>query len=208
MAENLVKADPKAYFNFMACATCFHKPCERLRYGGVSPGKSIIVHSREYSFSSCYFSAEKWDEIELILSNLQVHDFVYEIGRIVTLMSPAEQLHWELRNFVTGYLDLAGYKAYLRRLWEERIMIFLRIPMFYQNDLKIRRWLHALEGGVELSHTLAVDDDLSSKAATDVLVGSEDKTSAEKEEVPLFTVIISLAIDPEDAENHNDVFVL
>jgi hypothetical protein len=215
MAENLVKAYPKTYFKFSACATCFQTPCERLRYGGVYPGKFIILHSHEYSFTNCQFAADSIDEVDQLLSNLQLHDIIYEIDKVISLMSPAEQIHWDMSHFVTEYSDRAGRMKFIRRLWEERIIIILRIPNFYQQDLKVRSWLHALEGGFELSHKITQKGDLSSKAATDTLIKADEKTGSDDtinpktpEDVALSTVVINLAIDLEDTENHNDLFVL
>ena len=50
-------------------------------------GKFIIAHSREYSFTNCHFSAASIDEVGQLLSNLQVHDFTYEIGKIMLYVS-------------------------------------------------------------------------------------------------------------------------
>jgi hypothetical protein len=213
MAENLVKSNPKTYFNFPSCITCFQKPCERLRYGGVYPGKFIIVHSREYSFTNCHFSAASIDEVGQLLSNLQVHDFTYEIGKIISLMSPAEQIHWNMDHLVTGYSDWAGYLEFIQRLSEERIIIILRIPYFYQQDLKVRRWLHALEGGVELIHKVEKDD-LSGKAATDALIddGSSSNSNkpddTDKEDEKIGNIVLKLAIDPDAPESQDDKFLL
>lgn len=214
MAENLVKSTPKTYFKFSACATCFQTPCERLRYGGVYPGKFIILHSREYSFTNCQFAAVSIDEVNQLLSSLQVHDFLYEIGKVISLMSPAEQIRWNMDHFVTGYSDWAGYMEFIRRLWEERIIIILRIPYFYQQDLKVRRWLHALEGGVELSHTLIEKDDLSGKAATDALIDDGSPTSSDKPDdtdkvdEKIGNIVLKLAIDPDAPESQDDKFLL
>ena len=176
MAENLVKTDPKSCFGFPACATCFAKPCERLRYGGVRPGKFIMVHMHEYSFDSCYFAAESFHEIEWMLKDLQLRDLILRIGGIIPSMSPAEQLQYNLQHYVNDYSDWAGYMAYVQRIWEDRVLIVLRIPMSYIFDNKIKRWLHALEGGVELSHKLK-EDELSGKAVSDGLVDSGNVVS-------------------------------
>jgi hypothetical protein len=174
MPENLAKANPKNYFKYSSCATCFQTPCERLRYGGVYSGKFIILHSREYSFTNCPFAVESVDEIERIFDNIQLHDFAYEIDKIISLMSVSEQIHWNIGQFVTGYSDWAGHLEFVRRLWEERIIIILRIPYFYQQDLKVRRWIHALEGGIDLSHKLMDKDDLSKPAVTDAIIKDND----------------------------------
>ncbi len=213
MAENLVKLTPKTYFKFSACATCFQTPCERLLYGGVYPGKFIILHSHEYSFTNCQFAAASIDEVDQLLSRLQVHNFVYEIGKVISLMSPAEQIHWNMDQFVTGYSDWAGYMEFIRRLWEERIIIILRIPYFYQQDLTVRRWLHALEGGVELIHKIEKDD-LSGKAATDALIDNGSTTSSDKpedtdkEDEKIGNIVLKLAIDPDAPESQDDKFLL
>ena len=215
MAENLVKSNPKTYFNFPSCITCFQKPCERLRYGGVYPGKFIILHSHEYSFTNCQFAAASIDEVDQLLNNLQVHDIVYETGKVISFMSPAEQIHWNMDHFVTDYSDWAGYMEFIRRLWEERIIIVLRIPYFYQQDLKVRRWLHALEGGVELIHKVEKDD-LSGKAATDALIDDGSPTNPEKpdngdkddEKKEDGTLYLLLDIDPNSAKATDTTYSL
>jgi hypothetical protein len=153
------------------------------------------------------------DEVDQLLSKLQVSDFAYEIGKVISLMSPSEQIHWNIDHFATGYSDWAGYLEFIQHLWEERIIIVLRIPYFYQQDLKVRRWLHALEGGVELIHKIEKDD-LSGKAATDALIDSGSTTSSvkpddpDKEDEKIGNIVLKLAIDPDAPESQDDKFIL
>jgi hypothetical protein len=205
MADSIVKTDPKSYFGFPSCATCFSKPCERLRFGGVRPGKFSLVHRSEYSFDKCYFAADSFHEVEWMLNGLQLHDLILETGHLIPLMAPSEQLQYNLQHYVNGYSDWAGYMSYIRRLWEDRVVIFLRVPFSHPMDAKTKRWLYALEGGVELSHELK-EDDLSSKAVSDGLVDAGSNATEKKDEK--LTVIISLPVDQDDAEFHRDLFVL
>jgi hypothetical protein len=217
MAENLVKADPKAYFKFFACQFCRSKPCELLRYGGVIPGKYRFCHLDDISIEPCYFTAKSFDEIENILNfrDPRVSDLKNDLDSLYTRMSPAECLKYDYQYYFDTESGWGEYMDYIKRLWDDRILMFLRIPLHFQQDLKVRRWLHALEGGVELSHKLIEKDDLSKPAATDALIKADEKTGADNtinpetpEDVTISTVVINLAIDPEDAENHDDLFVL
>ena len=210
MAENLVKADPKAYFKFFACQFCRSKPCELLRYGGVIPGKYRFCHLDDISIEPCYFTAKSFDEIENILNfrDPRVSDLKNDLDSLYTRMSPAECLKYDYQYYFDTESGWGEYMDYIKRLWDDRILMFLRIPLHFQQDLKVRRWLHALEGGVELSHKLIEKDDLSKPAATDALIDSGSTTSSDKsddkdkedEKKETGTLYLLLDIDPSSAK--------
>jgi len=166
---NLVRVPPDEYFGFPACRMCMWKSCKDLRYGGVHPGKFIFVHSRDYAGSGCVFLAESFDEIQDLLSSLPLQDLDLLVRDIIFDLSPGEQLHYDQRHFVWDFCDRAGRIAYLRRLWEDWVIVCLRVPFGYRSDPRLRSWLHATSGAYGFQFKGFEQEEDEGPALTDAL---------------------------------------
>lgn len=168
-SKSPLHAQPHDYFGYAACRSCTLRPCTGLRYGGVYPGKCAFVHSREHTGGECVFTALSADEIRDLLSPLSLDDLDYLVQSVITDLSPAERLHYDHRHCIWRYAEHAARVEYLLRLWDDGVIVCLRIPHTYQADPRLRAWLHATGGGADYQLKRSVRED-DEPAVTDVLV--------------------------------------
>ena len=140
--------DPRTYFKFQSCERCFYKPCDRLRFGGVFPGKFIFVHNNYIGigFIDCPFVAQSFEEIERLIGDVSLSELLFHINDILGALTPSERLRYRQRDYVSEYSDVAGRIRFLKALWEDRVMSVVRIPDSFSTDRKMRKWLFANEG--------------------------------------------------------------
>jgi hypothetical protein len=146
MAETT--SDPRKYFKFQSCGRCFHKPCDRLRFGGVFPGKFLFIHNSHLGtgFFDCPFVARSFDEIEQLINSISFSELLFNINDILEMLTPSERLHYQQRDYIGEYSDVAGRTQFLKTLWENQVISVIRIPDFLSADAKMRKWLYANEG--------------------------------------------------------------
>lgn len=146
MAENA--RDPRKYFKFHSCDRCFHKPCDRLRFGGVYPGKFIFVHNSHLGtgFFDCLFVAKSFDEIERLVEGLSLSELVFIINDILAMLTTSECLQYQQHCYVSEFSDAGGRMQFLKALWDDQIISVIRVPDFFSRDKKMRQWLYANEG--------------------------------------------------------------
>jgi hypothetical protein len=174
-----IASDPRNYFKFQSCQRCFHKPCDRLRFGGVFPDKFFIINDNYLGigFFDCPFIAESFDEIERLIGNVSFSEFLFNFNEVLGTLTPSERLHFRQENFVSDYSDVAGRVQFIKALWENRVISVIRIPGTFSLDAKMRKWLFANEGLSYMYKKPELDNGSDGAAVTDSLVGADDETS-------------------------------
>jgi hypothetical protein len=177
MVETL--GDPRTYFKFTSCSRCLFKPCDSLRYGGVHPGKFLIVHNSHLGtgFFDCPFVAQDFDEIRELLDEITFEDLVYRLDDVLFMFTPADSVQWRQEDFVNDYGDVAGRVQFIQALWEDEVISVVRIPRFFMLDAAMRKWLYAYEGLVYMLKKPELADDLTKAAVTDAMAGATTETS-------------------------------
>ena len=221
-----IMTDPRTYFKFQSCERCFYKPCDRLRFGGVFPGKFIFVHNNYIGigFVDCPFVAQSFDEIERLIGDISLSELLFHINDILGALTPSERLRYRQRDYVSEYSDVAGRIRFLKALCEDRVMSVVRIPDSFSIDRKMRKWLFANEGLSYMLKKPELEDDSNSAAVTDSLVGADESTSPQdagddqqdqdtdqdedQESSTDGTFSVRLNVDPNDPKSQNDTFTL
>ena len=146
MPPSLVKTNPREYFAFPACDSCWEKPCLALRFGASRQGECLLVHRRFYNTQRpCPFAATSFDEIVFMLRSLSLQKLDRLLQGLVGQLPFDETLRFNYVHHLTSYLDFAGRIEYLRRLWEAQVFAAIRIPHVFDQDEKIKEWLKAPE---------------------------------------------------------------
>ena len=221
-----ITSDPRKYFKFQSCQRCFHKPCDRLRFGGVFPDKFFIIHNSflGIGFLDCPFIAESFDEIERLIGNVSFSEFLFNFNEVLGTLTPSERLHFRQENYVSDYSDVAGRVQFIKALWEDRIISVIRIPGTFSLDAKMRKWLFANEGLSYMYKKPELDNVSDGPAVTDSLVGADEETSPQdagddqqdqektqdedQESTTDGTFSVRLNIDPNDPKSQNNTFTL
>jgi hypothetical protein len=225
-----IASDPRKYFKFQSCQRCFHKPCDRLRFGGVFPDKFFIINNNYLGigFFDCPFIAESFDEIERLINSVSFSEFLFNFNEVLGTLTPSERLHFRQENYVSDYSDVAGRIQFIKALWENRIISVIRIPGTFSLDAKMRKWLFANEGLSYMLKKPELEKDSDGPAVTDSLVGADEKTSPQevpddqqdettddakdqdedKESSTDGTFSVRLNIDPNDPKSQNNTFTL
>ena len=219
-------SDPRTYFKFQSCQRCFHKPCDRLRFGGVFPDKFFIIHNSYLGigFADCPFIAESFDEIERLIGGVSFSELLFNINNVLGTLTPSERLHYRQETYVSEYSDSAGRVRFLKALWEDRVISVIRIPNAFSLDAKMRKWLFANEGLSYMLKKPELEDDSKDAAVTDSLAGADEETSGQdagddqqdedkdqdedKENTTDGTFSVRLDIDPNDPDSQDDTFTL
>jgi hypothetical protein len=221
-----IASDPRNYFKFQSCQRCFHKPCDRLRFGGVFPDKFFIINNNYLGigFFDCPFIAESFDEIERLINSVSFSEFLFNFNEVLGTLTPSERLHFRQENYVSDYSDVAGRIQFIKALWENRVISVIRIPGTFSLDAKMRKWLFANEGLSYMLKKPELEKDSDGPAVTDSLVGADeavgpqdasgdqqgqDKDQDEdKESTTDGTFSVRLNIDPNDPDSQDDTFTL
>jgi hypothetical protein len=215
-----ITSDPRRYFRFQSCQRCFHKPCDRLRFGGVFPDKFFIIHNSYLGigFLDCPFIAESFDEIERLIGNVSFSEFLFNFNEVLGTLTPSERLHFRQENFVSDYSDVAGRVQFIKALWEDRIISVIRIPGTFSLDAKMRKWLFANEGLSYMLKKPELENGSNGAAVTDSLVGADneaipqdaggDQQEEKKESKSDGTFSVRLNIDPNDPDSQKNTFRL
>jgi hypothetical protein len=172
-----IASDPRTYFKFQSCQRCFHKPCDRLRFGGVFPDKFLFIHNNYLGigFFDCPFIAESFDEIERLINGVSFSELLFNINDILGTLTPSERLHFRQENFVSDYSDMAGRVQFIKALWENQVISVIRIPGTFSLDAKMRKWLFANEGLSYMLKKPELEKDSDGPAVTDSLVGADEE---------------------------------
>jgi len=94
---------------------------------------------------------------------------------VILEMSPMEKANYNQQHFIDGYLDISGRIGYLRRLWEDGVIVCLRVPFDYERNQKMRTWLRKYGLGEMPEREKPDAFDESAWAATDALAEEMSK---------------------------------
>jgi hypothetical protein len=207
---------PSTSRNFLAfpgCKTCLARPCERLRFGRVFPGKFLFVHRRELGFGEkgCPFVVASFDEVRELLSDLSLTDLISCCEDIIFALSVEEQQAHDQRHFVNGYDDFEGRVRFCEALWDDNILGVVSVPLFITNKA-MAQWLYLLES---LDYTLKnnIKPEAEQAAVTDSMANqpaSQQESAAPKQEKKKEkgSFHIRLNIDPNDKDSADDTYTL
>ncbi len=139
--------EQKFSLSFPGCSSCLAKPCDRLRFGRVFPGKFLLVHKRycDASHWDCPFVAKDFEEVRSLASNDSLIDLAAPVEDILFQLSIQEQLSLRQEHFVTVYNDIEGRLRYLEALWNADALTVIRVPLNFTADKSLARWLLANE---------------------------------------------------------------
>jgi hypothetical protein len=187
------------FLSFPGCKTCFGRPCERLRFGRVYPGKALFVHRRDLGFGpkDCPFVATSIDEVLELLSDLSLLDLISYVEDIFSEMSPAEQQCTMMQHFVDGYDDFQGRVRFLSALWDNNVLGVVRVPQFFSSDKGLSKWLLANEAlDYQLQNDIKEEPD-DKAAATDSMAAQQAQAAPPPEEKQRITEI-EVFVEGED----------
>jgi hypothetical protein len=139
--------DSKNALSFPGCRTCLAKPCDRLRFGRVFPGKFLFIHKRYIRATSrdCPFAVDTFSEIRQLTAAASLVDFVAHIDDVFSQLSADECMTHAQNNYVSRYDDDGGRLALLEALWNDDVIGALRVPYVFTADKKLAQWLLANE---------------------------------------------------------------
>jgi hypothetical protein len=155
MPTELKPSGSRNFLSFPGCGTCLAKPCKRLRFGRVYPGKFLFIHRRDLGFGQkgCPFVATSFDEVRQLLSDCSLLDLISCLEDILSALSIEEQQIHDQGLFVDGYDDFQGRVRLCEALWDGEVLGVIRVPLYFVNK-EITRWLYANES---LDYTLKND---------------------------------------------------
>jgi hypothetical protein len=139
------KNDPRNYFKFNSCSRCSNKPCNQLRFGGVYPGKFVLVHSEtmEPGFNDCPFLTQDIDEIQWLINRTPEAELCDRIDGVLQSLTTEEIEYFRQFDFMSGVCDMPGMTLLVKELYENRVVSIFRIPQLFRNDAAVRKWLLA-----------------------------------------------------------------
>jgi hypothetical protein len=142
--------------SFPGCRFCMHKPCDRLRFGRVYPGKFIFVHRRYCGAQAgdCPFIPSSFEEVEQLAINVSLIETIEITTDVIMQLSVAEELSHSQNDYVFQYNDINGRWRFLKSLWDYDIITAIRVPPAFFWDKKLARWLLAYE---TLAYTMKQD---------------------------------------------------
>jgi hypothetical protein len=166
--------DPRKYFKFTSCPSCLEKPCDRLRFGGVFPGKFILVRNASLcaGLADCPFVARDIDEIDRLLSTVSPEELLDRIDGTIQLLAPDELMQVHQLYFMNGPHSPG---ALIRALWEYQLIGVIRIPQFFMANASIRKWLFAYEGLAYLLHKPELAKESKKTEVTDALADEQNR---------------------------------
>jgi len=170
-----ISNDPRTYFKFKSCSRCFYKPCDRLRFGGVHPGKFLLVHNSRLGvgFVDCPFIARSFDEVESLVTQVSAEELIDFLDIVLQQFTPNEQVHFRQSDYMNGSCDMSGRVLFIKALWEDNVLSVLRIPRFFRADAVMRKWLYSYEGLVYMLQKPELANKEDKAAATDALADAQ-----------------------------------
>ncbi len=216
MPTDTTQSPPRDFLSFPGCKTCRGKPCSRLRFGRVFPGKFIVIHRRYLGFGEkgCPFVVTSKSEAVELFRHVPLPELTRYVNDILSDMSPSEQSRTMMRHFVDGFADASGRVDFLSALWDNNVLGVIRVPRFFTMDKPMTRWLLAHQAlDLQLDHDLkeapddqaAVTDAMASKPAE---AAPENKDEDKKEPAKKGPFHIRLNIDPNDPDSQDDTFTM
>ena len=141
------QTDAARFFKYASCKRCMAKPCDRLRFGGVYPGKFIVTGVSDFGIGmhDCPFMVADSAEFKELLSNVGLPHLVGIVEEAIMTLSCALRLTYDQDLFVQDYSDEPGRIRFLLALRESQSIAMLRVPFTYSFDSKLSQWLHANE---------------------------------------------------------------
>jgi hypothetical protein len=179
------------FLSFPGCKTCFRKPCERLKFGRVYPGKLLFVHRRDLGFGpkDCPFVATAFHEVNQLLRDMSLVDLIRYVNDILYEMSPAEHMQTIMQHYVDGYADFDGRIRFLSALWDNNVLGVIRVPQFFSSDKGLSKWLLANEAlDYQLQNDIREDPD-DKAAATDSMAAQQAQAAPPPEKKQEITEI-------------------
>ncbi|HMD68922.1 MAG TPA: hypothetical protein VKF42_08590 [Chitinivibrionales bacterium] len=139
--------DSKAILSFPGCKSCLSKPCERLRFGYVFPGKLLFVHKRHIGATpqECPFLPASFDEVQGLIDRESLVDLVGAVEDIVSQLSAEEYLSVRQEDYVTEYGDVDGRLHFLEALWDAGALAAVRVPENIRTNRPLAAWLQSVE---------------------------------------------------------------
>jgi hypothetical protein len=133
--------------SFPGCRACPTKPCDRLRFGRVFPGKFLFVHKRYLRATSreCPFAVDSFMEIRQLLGQASLLDIVAHIDDVFTQLSADECIAHNQNYYVSRYDDDDGRIRLLESLWVDDSIGAVRVPYVFIADKNLAQWLLANE---------------------------------------------------------------
>jgi len=133
--------------SYPGCQSCPGKPCGRLRYGGIFPGKFLFVQKRRVTASpeGCPFLPSSFNEVRMLLDGEALPDLAALVEDIASQLAPVEYLSARQENYVSGYADIEGRKRFLEALWDAGALAVLRVPENFREERRLGSWLFANE---------------------------------------------------------------
>jgi hypothetical protein len=166
--------DVKFQLSFPGCRTCLAKPCERLRFGRVHPGKFLFVHKRYCPAESweCPFVAADFEEVRFLAANTPFIDLLGYVEDIVDQLSIQEFISVRQEQFISGYGDMEGRIRFLEALWNTAALTVIRVPENFMANRGLAKWLLANET-LEYQFQQTKQDDSAGAAVTDTMAGQQ-----------------------------------
>ncbi len=135
------------FLSFPGCRACLAKPCDRLRFGRVFPGKFLFVHKRRCGAAAwdCPFVAGSFEEVRQLARTTTLIDLVGFVDDLASRLSVEEHLRFSQQSYVAGYFDIEGRLKYLEALWNHGSLTVVRVPQDFLAHEKLAAWLLANE---------------------------------------------------------------
>ena len=145
--EETIPTDPVKHFSFPQCRTCRKQPCTMLRTGHIAHGRYLFIVRRLYAFSDCIFSAQSFCDVEAYLKKTTFYRLKRLFETVLQELSEAERMRFNQDHFLESWSDRFGRIAFLKHLWEQKIIAAIGIPPGFEADEKVKRWLFAYNRG-------------------------------------------------------------
>jgi hypothetical protein len=137
----------KTFLSYPGCRACLAKPCDRLRFGRVFPGKFLFVHKRRCGAAAweCPFVAGSFSEVRQLAEVAILPDLIGLVDDIASQLAVEEHLACPQQSFVASYPDIEGRFRYLEALWYHGSLTVVRVPQDFLAHEKLAAWLLAKE---------------------------------------------------------------
>jgi hypothetical protein len=133
----------RSFLAFKTCKTCAYKPCERLRFGRVFPGKYTVLHTRYLTTreNDCPFLVQSFSHFLDLIDNASLLDVIASMQDILAELSVEEQIAFNTRFLITDYNDRQGRILVLEWLWNSSVLAILHVPYDFYSHQKMAKWL-------------------------------------------------------------------
>jgi hypothetical protein len=148
--EKLIPTDPAKHFGCAQCKMCRWTPCEQLRHGVIKSGRCVFISRRDFGDDDCPFIIRSPKEVVSFLYAMNFFNLCRTYQKVLSLLTISQHNTHNPDFFVDAYLDARGRIDYIMHLLDHKVIAVIGIPIGFERDKKINKWLYSFERNAHL----------------------------------------------------------